>query len=243
MFASLFVAGTDTGVGKTLVTSLIALKLRAAGVDAGVMKPFASGCEMVDGALVSEDAVFLKTATGVDDPLELINPVRLEEPLAPLVAARRAGVDTSAWKGEVREAYHELRRRHEVVLVEGVGGLLVPVGEEDGRIWTCLDLIQEWSLPVALVARRRLGTINHVLLTANIPLSPPSSYAGLIFCDTELVPEGDVAADTSPRLLEEITGIPIWGQIPYLDNMEPATLRTAMEHLEVFQQSSEVSLL
>jgi dethiobiotin synthetase len=231
MFASLFIAGTDTGVGKTLVTALIALKLRQAGVDAGVMKPFASGCGRVGAELVSEDAVFLKTATGVADDLDLINPIRLEEPLAPLVAARRAGVDTSGWKAQIREAYLELRRRHECVLVEGVGGLLVPVGEENGAVWTCVDLITEWMLPVTLVARRRLGTINHVLLTASVPLPPPARFESLIFCDAEPVPVGDVAAETSPDLLAEITGLPIWGRIPHLESVEPGELGAAMSYL------------
>lgn len=238
MFSSLFVAGTDTGVGKTLVTSLIALKLRQAGVDAGVMKPFASGCERLDGALVSEDAVFLKQATGVEDELDLINPIRLEEPLAPLVAARRAGVSTTGWKSEVLEAYQELRRRHECVLVEGVGGLLVPVGEENGLIWTCVDLISEWMLPVTLVARRRLGTINHTLLTTSIPLPSPAQFVSLVFCDAEPVPGGDVAAETSPDLLAEITGLPIWGQVPWLESLKPAGVAGATRYLTGLDQTN-----
>jgi dethiobiotin synthetase len=85
---SLFVTGTDTGVGKTLVTALLALHFQARGQSCGVMKPFASGCELINGDLVSEDALFLRAATGVRDELDFINPVRLQAPLAPLVAAR-----------------------------------------------------------------------------------------------------------------------------------------------------------
>lgn len=231
--SNLFVAGTDTGVGKTLVTSLLALKLRASGIDAGVMKPFASGCDLVDGQLVSEDAVILRSITGIEDPLELINPIRLEEPLAPLMAARRAGIDTSNWKSTVRDAFQELCRRHEMVIVEGVGGLLVPVGEDTSGIWTCVDLINECSWPVVMVARRLLGTINHTSLTASIPLQAPARYCGLIFCDASPVDSGDVAANESPTLISELLGLPIWGRIPHLDTKNSAALSRAAESLNI----------
>lgn len=229
---SLFIGGTDTGVGKTLVTALLALYFRERGVDCGVMKPFASGCGIVDGQLVSEDAHFLKEATEVEDTLNEINPVRFQEPLAPLAAARRANVNSENFFEQAHEAFAVLQARHEMVLVEGVGGLLVPICERKGRILTCLDLIEEWCLPVVLATRRTLGTINHTLLTVGA-LRGRVEVASLIFCDAQPVPEDDAAAQTSPALIKEMTGLPIWGQVPYLDDLSPTVLRTALRHITI----------
>jgi dethiobiotin synthetase len=157
-FNSFFVAGTDTGVGKTLVTALVALRIREMGIDCGVMKPFASGCFWEEGSLVSEDAAFLKDALQLDETQDEICPIRLEEPLAPLIAARRAGISTRDWPDVARDAYQTLRSRYECVIVEGVGGLLAPIWEQNG-IGTNRELIEGWGLPTVLVARRSLGTI------------------------------------------------------------------------------------
>lgn len=231
---SLFITGTDTGVGKTLVTALIALHLQARGIDVGVMKPFASGCEKVNGELVSEDALFLKEATGIDDELELINPVRFEEPLAPLVAARRAGCGSQDFMAQVVPAFEELKRRHECVLVEGVGGLLVPIQESSNGLMTCVELASALELPVAVVARSTLGTINHTVLTCRHPLPAPSQFLGLIFCDAQPIEEDDVAAMTSFSVVAEMTGLSVWGQVPYLTDLSRSSLEhAAMQYLVV----------
>jgi dethiobiotin synthetase len=226
--SSLFITGTDTGVGKTVVTALLALHLRSRGIDAGVMKPLASGCETVNGELVSEDALFLKEMTGVEDELELINPLRWEEPLAPLVAARRAENAQLDWLTPFWESYKVLCSRHECVLVEGVGGLLVPLPHpQQSTFYTCADFANELQLPMVLVARRVLGTINHTALTARYPLQAPAHFAGLVFCDAQPIEENDVAANTSPDLIAEMTGLPIWGQVPRLTDLSRAAMQEA----------------
>lgn len=239
--SSLFVTGTDTGVGKSFVTALLALRLRARGIDAGVMKPFASGCRREGGALVSDDAMWLKQATGVADDLDLINPIRYEEPLAPLAAARRAAElnddNAGALNGDhfarCRVAFDELQRRHDCVLVEGVGGLLVPLQQDasgetpNSEVLTCAGLVNEWSLPVVVVARRTLGTINHTLLTCRVPLRAPARFAGLVFCDAAPVDDGDVAAQTGPALIAQITGLPLWGAVPHLRDLSQRALAEA----------------
>jgi dethiobiotin synthetase len=233
--SSLFITGTDTGVGKTVVTALLALRLRSCGIHAGVMKPFASGCRRENGRLVSDDAEWLQAVTGVDDDLSLINPVRFEEPLAPLVAARRAGVSGEDDIMKCRLAYEELQRRHDCVLVEGVGGLMVPLQEvlEDGagakRLFTCADFADLLGLPVVVAARRTLGTINHSVLTCRASLHAPAHFAGLVFCDAEPVANDDVAAQSSPAIVAEMTGLPIWGQVPYLEDLSVARLRAVAE--------------
>jgi dethiobiotin synthetase len=226
---SLFVTGTDTGVGKTLVTGLLALRLLAQGVDVGVMKPFASGCETIYGELVSEDARWLLDVTGIKDELELVNPVRFEEPLAPLVAARRAGCGKDNFMAQVLPAYQELARRHECVLVEGVGGLLVPVQETSDGLLTCVELIGALKLPVVVVARSTLGTINHTVLTCRHPLPTPTRFTGLVFCDAQPIEEDDVAPKTSADVILEMTGLPNWGHVPYLRDLSREALQQAAQ--------------
>ena len=232
MPSSLFVTGTDTGVGKTMVTALLALKLRSLGIDAGVMKPFASGCFRQGGVLVSADAQFLRAATGVEDPLELINPITLEEPLAPLVAARRAGVSTSDWFAIARDAYQELSELHDCVIVEGVGGILVPLAESAAGILTCQDLLGAMGLPAVVVCRRGLGTINHSLLTCATKLQPPAAFAGLVFCDAappqlDANGEEDPVLASSPDIIAEMTNLPVWGQVPFLAELNEGMLAAA----------------
>jgi dethiobiotin synthetase len=216
-------------VGKTEITAVLALRMQARGNDVGVMKPFASGCIAEQAVLISEDARWLKEITGVSDELDLINPVRFEEPLAPLVAARRAGSGTQDFLTRCGEAYRELQRRHEAVLVEGIGGLLVPLQAQKGSTITCADFASALGLPVVVVARRALGTINHTLLTCRTPLDKPSYFAGLVFCDAQSVSADDVATQTSPALIEEITGLRSWGEVPYLSDLTRPALQEAAE--------------
>lgn len=223
---TLFITGTDTGVGKTLITALLALHFQNQGINCGAMKPFASGCEMVNGELVSEDAQFLRAATGVSDELNLINPIRLQEPLAPLMSARRAGIESENFFEEAKTALDILQTRHDLVLVEGVGGLLVPICERNGCILTCIDLIEAWQMPLVIVARRTLGTINHTLLTIEV-LKKQAKIEGLIFCNAESVDENDIAAQDSPKFIAEMANLPIWGQVPFLKELTTDNLRNA----------------
>ncbi len=222
---TLFVTGTDTGVGKTLVTALLCLHFQQRGLNCGVMKPFASGCDLINGQLVSEDARFLRDVTGVQDELDLINPLRLQEPLAPLMAARRGGIESANFFAQAKSALDVLLARHDLVLVEGVGGLMVPIAENNGQILTCADLIEAWQMPIVIAARRTLGTINHTLLT--VEALRENRIEGLIFCDAESVPEDDLAAQTSPNLIAEMTGLPVWGNVPFLEDLSPEKLRAA----------------
>ena len=209
----LFVSGTDTGVGKTVVTALLALKLRQMGHRVGVCKPFASGCIERNGVLESEDALYLKFILNLEDSLDQINPITLCEPLAPLVAARRANISTRHWRQCSHAAVADLRARYDVVLVEGVGGLEVPIGEDENGIWTARDFAADLGCTLVLVARRALGTINHTLLSVK---AAPNVKA-LIFNDATAPAEpGDVAASTSVELLREMTGLPVWAQVPFV---------------------------
>lgn len=150
------VTGTDTGVGKTFVSVLLLKLLRRSGRSVGAMKPVETGVTPDDPR---SDAVRLLRASGSDDPIERVRPLLIAEPLAPWVAASRAGstVDLDA----LDDAFHRLQTGRDAVVVEGAGGLLVPVTRElafDG-------LFRRWKLDVVVVAGNRLGTLNHTLLT------------------------------------------------------------------------------
>src|SRR3972149_2117218 len=151
MNKGVFITGTDTGIGKTVVSAGLALSLRHKGLDVGIMKPFQSGGR--------EDTNFLIKASGVKDKFELINPCYFKKPLAPLTASEIEGVQIDI--AAIKNAFDELCKRHEIVIVEGIGGLLVPLTED----YFVSDLILELDIPVVVVSRVSLGTINHTLLT------------------------------------------------------------------------------
>lgn len=223
---SYFVVGTDTEVGKTVVASLVALHLQARGVDVGVMKPFASGCEPIGKELESEDARHLQETTAVSDGLDAINPSRWAEPLAPLMAARHAQDTTDYWTKSL-EAYKALASEHEVVVVEGVGGLLAPIAERSGEVLTNADWAAEFCLPVIIVARRGLGTINHTLLTIESLRARRIEIAGIIFNDPQKIKAATVAELEGPALISQISGVPILGTVPHLKELSRKQLQVA----------------
>ena len=153
-----FIIGTDTEIGKTVVAAGLAGTLKLEGVNVGVMKPVATGGVRRNGKLISSDALFMSAAVDLPVEPELVNPYSYEVPAAPLVAARgHEPVNLEV----IRERFDTLCERHEVVVVEGVGGLMVPLSEN----LMVSDLVRALNLPVLVVARAGLGTINHSLLT------------------------------------------------------------------------------
>lgn len=157
-----FVTGTDTSVGKTTVTVRLMQQLVAQGLTVIGMKPVASGCEWVDGRWQNDDVLQLTAASNVSAPAELINPYCFEPAIAPHIAAAQAGVEIDF--NVIRAAYEQLTAMADVVIVEGAGGLLVPLNATQ----TIADLIQALSLPALVVVGMRLGCINHALLTAQV---------------------------------------------------------------------------
>ena len=155
----LFITGTDTGVGKTYVAAMIARALCAAGRRVGVYKPAASGCRREGGTLVSDDAVLLWDAAGRPGDLDRVCPQRFRAPLAPHLAAREEGqrLDPAL----LRAGLDYWQARCDVILVEGAGGLMSPLGEQE----YVADLARDFRYPLIVVTRNALGTINHTLQT------------------------------------------------------------------------------
>ncbi|HUW57600.1 MAG TPA: dethiobiotin synthase [Planctomycetota bacterium] len=232
MSKAILVTGTDTGVGKTVVTAGLAAALRARGIDAGVMKVAATGCTVADGYTVSADTQFLRAVTGVTEPDWMLAPICLESPLAPAVAARRTGLPVS-WK-QIKQGLNDLLERHPVVLAEGVGGFLVPIDEE-----TLLsDVAERLGMTVLIVARPGLGTINHTLLTIEAVQMRGLRVAGVVFCET-FEDEEDGSTATNPGEIERIAGVHILGTLPFdpelsVEECRPGRLvESVEEHLDV----------
>ena len=190
---NLFITGTDTGVGKTYATALLMRALRRAGLDTVPMKPLCSGDR--------SDAELLHAACDGALPLNTINPVWYRTPAAPYAAAiiENRPPDLAL----IRETFQSLRSRYRSVLVEGVGGWMVPIE----RDFFVADLAAEFGLPVAVVVRNRLGVLNHALLTVRDIERRGLPFAGIIFNNAE--PEEDGVLATNRALLEELTGRPV----------------------------------
>lgn len=207
----LFVTGTDTGVGKTVVTAAIARCLRAAGVRVGVCKPVATGASLRDGHLVSEDTLRLGEAAGVPDQLERVTPRTFAEPAAPPVAAANEGLSLKL--AELTSAVTWWEQGSEVVLVEGVGGLLCPLTEQE----TIADLASALDYPLLVVARATLGTLNHTLLTLEVAAQRGLSVAGVVLNEVERS-GGSLAERTNPQQLVSRIQPPLLTVVRYRDN-------------------------
>src|ERR1039458_2282724 len=172
MSRGIFITGTDTGVGKTYVTALILAELRWRGVRTAAFKPIACG------AGGRHDAEIYAAIMNHEQPLDVINPVYLRYPVAPSVAAKleRKRVDLKP----ILRIYRQLTAEYEVVLVEGSGGLLVPIRDD----YFVADLAKKLKLPVLVVARLGLGTINHSLLTMRMARSMGLDVCGIVLNDT-----------------------------------------------------------
>jgi len=196
---ALFVTATDTEVGKTAVASALAVLLRQRGRDVGVMKPVASGCDEAGDGLVSADGVCLARAAGVDDAHGLVCPVRLRHPLAPSVAAELEGrrIDLSA----VWDAARALADRHDCLIVEGIGGIMVPITGD----YLVADMAAEFGVPLLVVARAGLGTINHSLLTVEFARSRGLDVAAIVL-NSPARSAGGLAEDTNPSVIASLAG-------------------------------------
>ena len=208
-----FVTGTDTGVGKTLASvSLAAYFSRIKGLDVGVMKPFETGLPLDRTEFFPCDARSLKDASGTRDGLAVINPCTFLLPLSPEAAAQEEGKEIDL--GLAEGTYRKIAESHDITIVEGAGGVLVPIKEN----FFFRDLIKQWSLPVVVVARLGLGTINHTLLTCRSLEAEGIRVIGVILNDTD--DSYDVAVKSNPQMLGKYLCAPVLGIMPHLKGRE-----------------------
>ncbi len=217
----LFITATDTEIGKTLVAGGICGALRARGIDVGVFKPVQSGHLASD---MSGDAARLKRLSGIDDDLDVICPFSFEEPLAPRLAMERAN-QTITLK-DLMDKYRTLQRRHSHLVVEGAGGLVVP--------YTCdalvVDCAVAMDLPIIIVARPDLGTVNHTALTVAYAKSRGLHVVGVIINGYGRNEPVGIAEQQNPAMIREVTGVDVLGVVPWLGlNPSEATIVKAIE--------------
>ena len=197
----IFVTGTDTGVGKTLVAAALARFLAGRGKNVGVMKPVETG--VVDPSLAGEDTGLLRWASSSSDDLDLVSPYRLRLPLSPSLAAEQEGVRIDL--GHLTAAARTLRAKHEFLLVEGAGGLMVPLA--GGLLMA--DLVRQLGLPLLVVCRPGLGTINHTLLTLFAARAMEIPLAGFIINNMPLQPGR--AEESAPHILASLASADLLG--------------------------------
>lgn len=204
-----FVTGTDTGVGKTLITAALALCLKQRGLRVGVMKPIETG--QLDGSGVS-DAERLRAIVEAPDPVEIVTPYRFSAPLAPLAAARLAG--STIDMDRIVAAYETLAAGHPMVVVEGIGGVMVPISPQV----TVRDLIARLGLPAVVVGRASLGGVNHALLTVEALRERGVVTLGIVLNHPAAPPRSPMDAmqeESTVELVKELSGVPVIGPLPH----------------------------
>jgi dethiobiotin synthetase len=215
MSTALFIAGTDTGIGKTHTACTVIHALRASGRSVCGMKPVASGCIDTAHGLRNEDALALMAASSAPAPAyEAINPVALREPLSPHLAA--AHEDVTIALPPLRAAFDALRERYDTVVVEGVGGWRVPLAPE----LLASAIAKDWALPVVLVVGLRLGCLSHALLTAEAIAADGCRLVGWI--GNQIDPQM-AAIEENIDTLRKLLPAPCLGILPHGTGPEQAS--------------------
>lgn len=230
----LFITGTDTGVGKTQVTAVLAVGLQARGLRVGVMKPAETGCPMEQGYLMPQDSLFLSRISGCQAPQELVTPYTFLEPLAPAVAAEHEGrtIDIE----HIIHCYETLAREYDIVLVEGAGGLLVPLTQQK----SFLDLAARLDLPLLVVARNMLGTINHTALTVMVA-TQRCQVLGIVL-NTLSPGIEDESQISNSESIRRWGRAPLLGVLPYVPGRTPESLLAQSAHIDLATILTQLSL-
>ena len=202
---SLFVTGTDTDVGKTCVTASIVNYLSKMNVNVGVMKPFASGYK-ANADSVSEDVEILMKYSGVNDPVTLVNPYYFEIPTSPYDACKQLNVEINMSK--VIDSFNELLSNHDVVIVEGIGGLMTPLTKN----YFVSDLISDLQMDAIIVTGSKVGTVNHLMLTYQHAKEKKIPLNGFVV--NENVSDGYESSNLRKQIID-LSGQIVYGTIPY----------------------------
>lgn len=232
MGKAIFITGTDTGVGKTLVAGSLAAALSLRGLKIGVMKPAESGCPLKEGRLLPQDAIFLRTMAGATDDLSLICPYPLFLPLAPASAAKAEGVTIDPQK--IEDGIKKLKKKYELVIIEGVGGLMVPLS--DGYL--SHELIKKLKLPVLLVIGSRLGAISSALTTQEAIKHLKIRLLGAVINDLST---NEKVLASNRESLRQYFSAPLFGEIPF--NLDIPQLKDPAASAELAEKHLDLNLL
>ena len=211
---SLFITGTDTDVGKTYITAGLAIMLRKMGVDVGVMKPFAAGVVQKKG-YKSEDVEILSKSAQINDPETLVNPQFFPIPASPYTAWKKLKIKPKI--ALVLSSFKKLTNMHEMILVEGMGGILTPILKD----YYITNLIKDMKISTIIVTRSKVGTLNHTLMTVKMCEKYKIPIKGIIInnFDGDGYPINQLKKD-----LESLTGVKVLGSIPFINDMSDESL-------------------
>lgn len=208
-YRGLFITATDTEVGKTVITGALAAAFKNRGLDVGVIKPVASGgVQNENGKLIAEDATFLMKAADISEShRQTVNPLCLAPALTPAVAARETGVFIDP--AYLKTCCYTMLNNHQLTLVEGVGGITAPIWDD----YLVANLVHDLQLPMIIVARPNLGTINHAVLTAEYARSHNLTVLGFIINLWE-ADKAAVLEHSNIEYIKRLTGLPVLGKFP-----------------------------
>ena len=226
MLKSLFIAGTDTDVVKTYITAGLAVVLRKMDVDVGVMKPFAAGSAQKKG-YKSEDIDILSRAAQVCDPENLVNPQFFSIPASPYTAWKK--LKTKPKISTILSSFKKLSKLHDMMLVEGMGGVMTPILKD----YYITNLIKEMKIPAVIVTRSKVGTVNHTIMTVKMCEKYKIPIKGIIINNFD---DGYPVKDLT-RDLQNLTGVPILGSIPFIKDMSDSSLN------RIFKKNLDLKLL
>jgi len=229
-----FITGTDTGVGKTVVTACLLSLYRKHQLNVGVMKPIETGVDPECSSSANSDAKFLMEVSQCSDPLSHVCPVRLKTAASPYQAAKieNRSIDID----QIIENFRLLADKYENLLVEGIGGLLVPLQSN----YLVCDLIRDLGLPLLVVSHNALGTLNHTLLTLRVAQQEGIAVRGVILNRME-PGDNDEIERGHAEIITELSGVPVLGEIPFLGNISESSFTP--ELLARLEASLDLNLL
>ena len=213
LLKSLFITGTDTDVGKTYITAGLGVVLRKMGIDVGVMKPFAAGTAQKKG-YKSEDIEIISRAAMACDPEDLVNPQFFPIPASPYTAWKK--LKTKPKVSTILSSFKKLTKLHDMMLVEGMGGTMTPILKD----YYITNLIKDMKIPTVIVTRSKVGTVNHTIMTVKMCEKYKIPIKGIIINNFDKgYPIKDLTRD-----LQNLTGVPVLGSIPFIKDMSDASL-------------------
>ncbi len=210
---SFFISGTDTAIGKTVVTGLIAKYLALNGKKVITQKWIQTGCDSFPDDILSHLNMMGKKPEDIESDLKYVNPYCLSFPGSPHLAAKLEGVDLDPEK--VKESYRVLSEKYESVIIEGIGGALVPFNDE----LLVIDIVKELDIPVVLVAGNRLGAINHTLLTIEALKNRGLRLKGIVYNDLSKQSDKKIL-DDNPEIIAKFSGISNVSRLSHINDNE-----------------------
>ncbi|MEY8763116.1 MULTISPECIES: dethiobiotin synthase [Clostridium] len=226
MTKAVYVVGTDTEIGKTLVTGALIYILRKNGCSAVYFKAALSGVESIDGKVIPGDTDFVSSIAGIEEEYEDLTPYIYKTAVSPYLASQIENnpVDIEV----VRDKFSNLSKKYDYIICEGSGGVTCPIADVNNRVYTLDNLISDMGMDVILVARAGLGTINHTLLTVDYLRNRDISISGIVvngYRDSML-------CDDNIKMIKKMTGIPVLGVMPFVDKKSDSFMEDVKKESE-----------